>query len=177
MSEDPSTNETALCKSCGLCCDGTFFSGTPADGAGEVGDSSSEANLDSELSQPCVHFACDQGCGIYDARPHSCVKFHCWLLYRLRENTVPLGDAMGIVNLAKRQRDDILAAIESKASFLKPMPLDSKFGMVFLENRSPSGENRRKDAEVYLAYAALRHLIRKHFLTDKRQEEMDDKRH
>jgi hypothetical protein len=177
MIEETSAKETALCKSCGLCCDGTFFTSTPLDESSEGGETPSEAKEDNVLPQPCPHFSCEQGCTIYGVRPHSCVTFRCRLLQRLREKGVSLDDAKGIVNLTKRHRDEILAALDAKATFLKPMPLKTKFGLVFLENGSSPQQNMKEDPEAYLAFGALERLIRKYFLTKKGKSTADESGH
>ena len=167
MSEDTRSKETALCKSCGLCCDGTFFTSTSLDEASETENTTSEAKTENLLAQPCPHFASAEGCGVYGDRPRSCAEFQCRLLNKLREKRVSLDDAMRIVTLAKKQKAEVLDAIDAKATFLKPTPLKTKFESIFFENRYADKQSRKEDARAYLAFGALHHLIRKHFLTDK----------
>ncbi|MDA7632702.1 YkgJ family cysteine cluster protein [bacterium] len=177
MIEDTSAKETALCQSCGLCCDGTFFTSTPLDESSEEGEIPSDSKEERVLHQPCRHFSCEQGCSIYGVRPHSCVNFRCCLLQKLRDNEVSLADAKRIVNLTKRHRDEILAALDAKATFLKPMPLKTKFRMVFFGKGFSPKKNMKEDPEAYLAYGGLERLIRKHFLTSKGKSSADESGH
>jgi hypothetical protein len=176
MTAETNAKESELCQSCGLCCDGTFFTSTPLDESGEGGEMPTDSKEERELQQPCQHFSREHGCSIYGVRPPCCVTFRCCLLQRFRENGVSLDDAKGIVSLTKGHRDEVLAALAVKATFLKPMPLKTKFGLVFLGKGSLPQQNMKTDPIAYLAYGALMRLIRKHFLTDIKKSPADKSR-
>jgi len=78
--------DQALCRSCGLCCDGTIFACVPL--AAEEKDFTGNpvvpgaAEGQYQFKQPCGHYQ-DGVCRIYDVgRPKSCVGFKCKLLHR-----------------------------------------------------------------------------------------------
>lgn len=75
-----------------------------------------------------------------------------------------MSGALRTVDLTKRQRDEVLAKIGAKASFLKPTPLPVKFEQVFVKGRSASAKNLKEDAEAFMSLGLLQHLIKKHFL-------------
>lgn len=97
-----------LCRSCGLCCDGTLFTfvrlePTEAVSARRSGlvvlrrDDGSDA-----LAQRCSALSgCD--CTVYEARPGPCRRYECLLLGSLREGEVSLGEAKLVVDGARER--------------------------------------------------------------------------
>lgn len=167
--EDPKQTEANLCISCGLCCDGTFFLGkyhtetdTTRNTSSEATESD-EATVSDEPPQPCAHLSGNKGCTIYGIRPHTCAEYRCHLLHRLSMSSVSFTEALKIVDLTKRQRDEVMAAIDAKACFLTPTPLHTKFEQVFINGRAASVGNLKEDAEAFLSLGLLQHLIKKHF--------------
>ena len=73
---------SALCASCGLCCDGTFFERVPL--AEPEVETARRLRLPVHaederfrFEQPCPRLEADNRCGIYDERPHVCRGFVC----------------------------------------------------------------------------------------------------
>ncbi len=86
----------ALCRSCGLCCDGTLFGGVTLDP--EELDGARKNRLPvlrrgNAFAQPCSALAGrDDGtvCAVYAERPRSCRRFVCRLHERHRREGGPL---------------------------------------------------------------------------------------
>lgn len=99
------TDPGALCRACGLCCDGTLF-GLVRLLPGEAVALPQLAAADAAtLPQPCPAL---QGvlCACYDVRPQSCRAFDCLLLRALREGEVTLAEAVETIAHARLRRGD-----------------------------------------------------------------------
>ena len=71
-----------LCRSCGLCCDGSLFGRVPL--RPEEVTTARKVRLHvipsgKSFEQPCSAFGDERACGIYDARPSACRDFACRL--------------------------------------------------------------------------------------------------
>lgn len=94
---------TTLCKSCGLCCDGSLF--------GRVDLTPEELPLarknrlhvvnDRAFEQPCAALGVGNACAIYDERPHACRRFTCRLYARHAREGGPLEPRLAIVRRAR----------------------------------------------------------------------------
>lgn len=99
----------ALCRSCGLCCDGTLFTFVRLEpGEASRARASSlpivERDGAEALPQPCAALdGCD--CRVYDARPAPCSRYDCMLLIALKSGEVTLAEARSTVEEARRTRD------------------------------------------------------------------------
>ncbi len=69
---------SSLCQACGVCCDGTIFSGVDVDPdtTTEVRHRLKMVEGQSSLQIPCVHLAGTR-CGVYEIRPSSCRAYEC----------------------------------------------------------------------------------------------------
>ena len=97
---------SALCVSCGLCCNGILFTNARAD-PDEVprlralGLEVEEKGERLQFRLPCPHHAGGH-CGIYDRRFAKCRSFRCALLKRLDAGEVTLAEASATVERAKQ---------------------------------------------------------------------------
>ena len=96
-----------LCKSCGLCCDGSLFGRVPLE-PGER-DAARKNRLrvvasGASFEQPCAAFA--GTCRAYDDRPRACRAFVCRLHERHRLEGGPLEARLASVRRAR----ELLAA-------------------------------------------------------------------
>lgn len=94
--------ETELCMSCGLCCDGTMFNHVTVDKEELARIRLPMLHEDGEkiaFAQPCPHHA-KGSCGVYEVRPSACVRFACALLKQLREGK----EAAPLLSKARRTR-------------------------------------------------------------------------
>ncbi len=74
------TASQALCRSCGLCCDGSLFAGVDVDAAERSG------NAPPDLPQPCPHHRAG-ACAIYADRPRQCRAFTCRVLQAVEDGS------------------------------------------------------------------------------------------
>jgi uncharacterized protein len=97
----------ALCLSCGLCCDGSFFDRVPLT-AQEASDFGS-----THLKQRCSQL---QGtcCKAYERRPLACKRFECLLFQALKDKELPLSAAQEIV---LEMKSKLAQQDESRAEF------------------------------------------------------------
>lgn len=107
---------SALCRTCGLCCDGTIFDYVPITADESVrllhrlpviGDRNGRGL---HIEQRCVALGV-RGCDVYVDRPRSCARFRCKLLRRVEAGETPLADALATIEtiLAPVMRlDDLL---------------------------------------------------------------------
>lgn len=152
-------HSSALCTSCGLCCDGTLFpKGTlqpwEIEKARQEGGASLAADAKT-FAQPC-RFLRGTSCSIYDDRFQVCRRFRCELLKKLESGIVGLQEARAIVAEAKRWRSEALG----------DEPGDTSLSYCKRLQRSPD-VNRQTDphiAAAALKLAACRRFLVKHFL-------------
>ena len=90
-----------LCKSCGLCCDGSLFGRVMFD-PDEHAPKKRLQLIESGrgFDQPCSALEKDRSCSIYDERPRACRRFVCKLLDRHRREGGPLEARMTVVKRA-----------------------------------------------------------------------------
>lgn len=109
-------NESRLCVTCGLCCDGTLFSFVPLRDADTRTTQGAQFELrernDGKLSfkQPCPELS-KQGCGIYERRPAACRKFSCRVLNAYRDGALQMDEAEEKVRQAKQLRRKLFDAM------------------------------------------------------------------
>ncbi|MHB8055619.1 MAG: YkgJ family cysteine cluster protein [Candidatus Aminicenantales bacterium] len=93
--------EQALCRSCGLCCDGTLFAWVPLKTrekdftGGPVTAGPAEGQFKFKL--PCRHHR-DDICQIYQAvRPEICLGFKCKLMHRYHGGGLSFDQAAPVI--------------------------------------------------------------------------------
>lgn len=110
---DPRSEElSALCASCGACCNGTIF------GLGRLADGEADAlkhrlairREANEFMLPCPSFQPGSGCGMYDVRPAACRAYRCKLHRDMGEGRVAGADAIARV----RRIRDLSEAIRAR---------------------------------------------------------------
>ncbi|MDA0750096.1 MAG: YkgJ family cysteine cluster protein [Verrucomicrobia bacterium] len=114
-----------LCRSCGLCCDGSLFFFTPIGDCKK--DDKNQGNIHSRkeevLPQPCVHHGMEKGCSIYATRPNVCRKFKCQLLRDVEENKSTIEEAMRVVEQLNVLRTRLLATVRTHVGHVETEPL------------------------------------------------------
>jgi len=96
----PDADATALCRACGMCCDGSLF-----DRVDLERDERAPARRRGlrvlpggrSFEQPCAAHRPGVGCACYDARPRACANFTCRLLDRVQRHGVAVADAVAAV--------------------------------------------------------------------------------
>jgi uncharacterized protein len=106
------TDLEALCRACGMCCDGSLFGRARLD-PDEVASAKKNrlhvvAN-EGSFSQECSALV-DGGCAIYEERPRACRAFVCRLHERLRTEG---GDVTAYIERVRRARELLVHLAES----------------------------------------------------------------
>jgi len=168
---------SALCLSCGLCCDGTLFCKVPVVRGDNVialearGLTIVPDGEESVFHQPCpcLH---DKKCGIYLERPTVCRGFACKLLAGFQAGALPFDDARAHIEKFFALKAAVWAELERVAPELlsvPPLSLPKR-----LEELS-GGENqlmfRRQYGKILLLLWALNNHLTQHF----RDEPPDEK--
>ena len=108
----PVDDGSKLCVACGICCDGILFSSvtiTDPSEAERVRALRIPVHVVDErhfFDQPCSALG-DNGCSIYTERPLLCHAYRCLLLKQVDAGTMPLDDALRIVEAARRREVEI----------------------------------------------------------------------
>ncbi len=93
----------ALCRACGLCCDGTLFTRVPL-GVHEAAAPGLDVRVTEGggryVPQRCAALN-EGGCTVYASRPRACAQFECLLFGALREGEVSLAEALQVVRGAR----------------------------------------------------------------------------
>ena len=119
--ENPKIDEQDVCKSCGICCDGTLFGYVKlraADDEGsysELGLSGGKGRL--QFDQPCSALKFNGDCGIYPDRPCSCREFSCKLLKRFRKGELTREDVTGFIELARKHKSELVEKARETGEF------------------------------------------------------------
>lgn len=99
----------ALCRDCGLCCDGTLFTRVPLAAAEVVPEAALGVRTTEQggryVPQRCAALA-GTVCGVYAQRPLACRRYECLLFQALRGGEVSLSEARELVARAKSLRGD-----------------------------------------------------------------------
>ncbi|MCB9139776.1 MAG: YkgJ family cysteine cluster protein [Caldilineaceae bacterium] len=172
---DIAKDAATLCISCGLCCDGTLFSHTPLDTDNQRDHVQEGTDNGDKISQPCAYHGAETGCQIYTSRPNVCRQFKCRLLRKVLESETTLDDAMSIVKMTKKQRAKVIEVIDAKAAFPEPTSLTIRFMQVYSsDNSTSSASHEKENAQLYLTYMSLVHLIKKYFRPNFQKDSAED---
>ncbi|HEX4512912.1 MAG TPA: YkgJ family cysteine cluster protein [Polyangiaceae bacterium] len=111
----------ALCRSCGLCCDGSLFGRVPL-APSEV-PSARKVGLrviasEKSFEQPCNALGQDRACAIYRARPAACRSFTCRLLGTHAREGGALEPRLAIVRRTRELLGDAHATREASAELV-----------------------------------------------------------
>jgi hypothetical protein len=161
-----------LCRSCGLCCDGTLFGYVRV---AETDDPSQLAAMGLvvddgpsglRFAQPCPAFAGDC-CQVYDQRPGKCRLFRCRLLKNVEAGRANLDEATDVVKRARLLRDQVVAAFRDAAAIEPTAP---PLALSTIIARTPSVADIQQDpslgsrwAKVVLPLKVLRELLARRF--------------
>ena len=129
--QSPTEGSQAICRACGLCCRGVWFSHVTLE-PGEL-DQARLAGLAvetvdgaSSFQQPCVLHR-DDGCSAYGTwRPKTCVNYTCALLNRFQANEVSFDEAMKHVGAARKMADRLQDEAGPNARGLKGKAIMSR---------------------------------------------------
>ncbi len=118
---------SALCKSCGLCCNGMLYSWVAvhrSDNEDALLDYGFSLMRDRKknFSQPCTAYAANQ-CDIYANRPRTCRIYSCKLITRINQGFVGKDEAAQRIYTAKKLHNHLMESINNLAPELQPLTL------------------------------------------------------
>ena len=172
-----------LCQSCGLCCQGVFYSHVEARSQAEKQRlldqgfllASDGASAHGYFNQPCKAFV--GNCSIYEERPANCASFSCRLLSEYQEEKVSLEQAADVIMQMKEalsHLDELLPEDPEPCCQVWP-----KARMAILlkqqkqEQGNASGSPDKPYREALLAYSVF-DVLRQRRFADKPDEETQD---
>jgi hypothetical protein len=114
--QTPRLGPSDLCRSCGLCCNGTLFGRVrllPEDDPEPLRLAGIPITSDDTGSQFALACAAHQGCcQVYDSRPSNCRTYQCKLLRRFGRGVVSWAEATVQVDRLRRLREHLAVEIE-----------------------------------------------------------------
>jgi len=166
----PMPDATALCLSCGFCCDGTLHTHTvlladEVDAATDVGLVVDVVHDKPAFRQPCTMFR-DGSCSIYERRPHVCRRYECALLKRTMGGEITLEQALRVVGIAQKQFGVFRSRVPDAVSFMRYLKeLEASADAVAADTAQDSGEGASValDAETSKHVVALVIYVTRHF--------------
>ena len=172
MSADLPTepNGSALCASCGLCCDGSLYTQARAekdelDRLAGFGMELFEAKGGDRFRLPCpaLDGAC---CTIYENRFAICRSFRCALLRRYQSGEVPLDEALRHVATAH----EMLDRIEARSPGNRPLRARRQLAAEAQKAMGEPGEGRAEAARTYVELIALERFLDSRFRNQKDEQ-------
>ncbi len=112
----------ALCRSCGLCCDGSLFGRVPlapseVSNARKVGLHVIPSGKSFE--QPCSALAEDRACTIYASRPAACRSFTCRLFGTHAREGGALEPRLAIVRRTRELLDEAQSTHQASSELIE----------------------------------------------------------
>jgi uncharacterized protein len=174
--QTPQPSSSDLCRSCGLCCDGTLFGRVrlqPQDAREPLrltGIVVTSEDTGGQFKLACAAY--QQGCcQVYASRPSNCRSYQCKLLRRFAKGAVTWAEAAAQIDRVRRLREQLGKEVErlqpgmgraSVAEIGKIIPpFDELAGDVSLRTRW---------APVLLRLVALRRLVNEVFHAPRRPD-------
>ena len=165
--EAPATQ--MLCRSCGLCCDGTLFGKVPLSAADSqlplqaAGIEIQRAETETFFKLPCAAYQ-NKCCQVYRDRPASCRNYRCLLLKNYESGAVSWAEAQQKITRAVA----LIAALNGSVQRADPaMMRASLFDLSRLlpeaAEMSAQPELRKKYGPLMLQIAALSAYLQTHF--------------
>jgi Fe-S-cluster containining protein len=144
---------SALCLSCGLCCDGALYDHVKLEREDRERLAENGFEAPDRLSHPCPHFI-EQSCSIYAIRPWRCGDYQCEVLKQLYKGEIDAGAAHALVEQAKELRETVKSSLPEGLT-IACLAQEVKAGK---DNRSPS------QLLALVRFAAYRLFVERHFL-------------
>ena len=163
-----------LCLRCGFCCDGTIFKKVQL----EERDAAAKLPLfqitcEEEgfffFHQPCIAFDQIKGCRIYGARPVKCRKFSCKLLSLLRNQELPLQQALDLTERTRRLKNAFYEEVR-KHHIDKKFLINTRVLVDHIESKLPSRDTKINYGDVYMRCADFSAYLHKYFIKDRSPE-------
>jgi uncharacterized protein len=170
------SESSELCRSCGLCCDGTLFDYVPVADAemarlAKLGFAVRQAKGgEGRYDHPCPKF-CGE-CSIYEDRPASCASFQCELLRSSESGELSFTEARDIVRQAKGMIADIERRFGPQAARILPM----EWTRLFEKWQSTAAPLREEgDSRLMLEQVRLQRFLDIHFRPAEQRKAISEK--
>ncbi len=151
---------SSLCKSCGLCCDGSMFvgvhlqAGDSAPALKQLGFRIQHKKKYDFFNQPCSAFK-NNCCAVYTARPVRCRVFECQQLKRLFQGETTEDEALKKI----KEAQSMIAVIKKLLYKLGPTnskkPLLQQYQQIISTPVDPSTEKKIAEERALLDQALL----------------------
>jgi Fe-S-cluster containining protein len=161
-----------LCRSCGLCCDGTLFGYVLL----EAGDSPAPLqaggiaihlqDAEPRFDLPCIAFQ-HGDCQVYAGRPAVCRTYRCKLLKKYERGVTSWEEAQQQICRVRALRVELGTALEGVVPGTGTIAIVSVMRQIpALAALTGDAELRKGWAPVTLRLSALRDYLRRHFQPD-----------
>lgn len=156
-----------LCRSCGLCCDGTLFDLVklePSDDAGKVRRLGLPVTVSrgkapvARFPQPCAALCADRTCRLYADRPWQCRVFECGVFKDAKAGRTTLPAALRVVQQARRRADKVRRLLRELGDTDEHRALGERFHRTSerLESGNADAATKAKFADLSLAVHHLK---------------------
>lgn len=147
-----------LCRTCGMCCDGTLFDLVrlePGDDARRLARlglplAAARGRQAARFPQPCAALCADGSCRVYADRPGQCRAFECGLLREAKAGRVSFAAAARRVTTAKRRANQVRRLLRALGDHDEQRALGERF-----HRTSERLEAGPADAAAHALYADL----------------------
>jgi hypothetical protein len=146
---------SALCLSCGLCCDGGLFGWVSLNDSDRERLRSNGLDAPELLPHPCPHYS-TPACTIYAIRPCQCADYRCEVLKALVDGVIDEDTAHGLVAEALILRAGVTALLPEGITF-------AGFAEDMKNGTRVSGSPARLPALA--RFVAYRLFVERHFLS------------
>lgn len=119
------------------------------------------------LAQPCSRYQ-EGCCQVYASRPRCCVTFRCAVLERFEDGILPLHQAIGVIEKARRLADAI--RLVTTAGPVTPLKQAFEAFMRDARDHGDSAEWRSQNAEFLLDVKSFELLLAQEFLPSKKED-------
>ncbi len=150
----------ALCRECGMCCDGTVFADvrlSPEDKARIAVHGHTAALFKgappSRLKQPCSAFL-EGRCAVYLNRPDHCRNFDCALLKKVVAGKLAFDRAQRTVRLCREKANKVRQLLRMLGDEEEDVALMTRFRRVLRHCEAHPGDDGQRDTVAKLSLAA-----------------------
>ncbi len=172
---DNSTDESALCQSCGLCCQGQLYNWVPLlpEEVERVKtwpvEMMTHKGVDG-FKQPCGCLQ-EMSCSVYTQRPQTCAKYSCKLLKSLRQNEISQVVAMERVAQARELFGKLQVLLPSESKKHIWQRITDHWNLKDLQSLLASGE---LTSDTLMAIVSLDVILKQYFRKDTEKRSADN---
>lgn len=150
----PQLTPSDLCRSCGVCCDGTLFakvSLVPEDLPGPLRSAGIVVTTDDTGSRFKLACPAHQGgcCQVYASRPSNCRTYQCKLLRRFTKGVVTWAEATEQISRMRQLREQLGREVE------RLRPGMGRAGVAEIGNVVPPFDTLTSDRELHRVWAPV----------------------